>query len=143
MAETGIILYSNGLLISSELLGRMFDHIDRCLPEEACGVLGGTENRVEEVVPVTNQLHSPTRFRMAPEEQLRAFKKLEDQGQEMLAFFHSHPAGPSVPSETDLVEFLYPGVLSVICSPAQNGWQARAFQLDDRVVVEVTMVVVS
>ncbi len=119
----------------------MLEHVLACLPEEACGILGGQAGRVQVVVPVTNQLHSPVRFRMASEEQLRAFQFLEDQGLEMLAFFHSHPAGPSSPSATDLAEFAYPGVLAIIWSPGADGWQARAFQVDDGTICEVPFVI--
>jgi [CysO sulfur-carrier protein]-S-L-cysteine hydrolase len=119
----------------------MLEHVLDCLPEEACGILGGRESRVELVIPVTNDLHSPVRFRMAPEEQLRAFKAIEDQQLDLIAFFHSHPNGPSDPSETDLAEFAYPGVLSIIWSVGVQGWRARAFRLDDRIVQEVPVII--
>ena len=118
----------------------MLGHVLVCLPEEACGVLGGRDGQVEQVALVTNRLHSPVRFQMAPEEQLRAFQQIEAQGLEIIAFFHSHPTGPPFPSETDRREFAYPGVLALVWSPEKNGWQARAFQLDGGEVVETPLV---
>lgn len=115
----------------------MLDHALACLPEEACGLLGGLlledgrVARVGQVVTVENELHSAVRFRMAPAAQLRAFRALEEAGLELVAFFHSHPSGPSHPSPTDLAEFAYPGVLSLILFPAPSGeWRMRAFAID-------------
>jgi proteasome lid subunit RPN8/RPN11 len=112
------------------------NHLLACLPEEGCGLLAGRqENRaayVTVVLPIANELHSPVRFRMDPLSQLQAFQWLDEQGLDLLAIFHSHPAGPAYPSATDQAEFAYPGVLTLIVSPhsAEDGWQARAYALD-------------
>jgi proteasome lid subunit RPN8/RPN11 len=126
----------------------MLDHIRACLPEEGCGLLGGLKEdsaaRVSAVLPIPNELRSPVRFRMDPAQQIKAFYWLENEGLELLAIFHSHPAGPAVPSPTDLAEFAYPGVLTLIWSPQAPGgqWRARAFALHpeqaEEVPVEVT-----
>jgi proteasome lid subunit RPN8/RPN11 len=92
------------------------------------------------ILPVENELHSPVRFRMAPAEQLKAFYWLEEQNLELSAIFHSHPQGPEHPSETDLADFAYPGVLMLILSPINlivpldniENWQIRVFQIVER-----------
>jgi len=124
------------LFLTPALWQAMLEHSLACLPEEACGLLGGLlaedgrSARVARALLIENALHSPVRFRMAPEEQLKAFLALETDGLELVAFFHSHPKGPSHPSPTDLGEFAYPGVLSLILSPSANGgWQLRAFAI--------------
>ena len=89
------------------------------------------------VFPVTNALHSPIRFRMAPEEQLKAFLWFEQHEMEMVGIFHSHPNGPSHPSKTDLAEFAYPGVVNVICWPIEGDWQAKGFWMDGKAYHEV------
>jgi len=119
----------------------MLAHLLGCLPEEGCGILGGRAYRAELVLPVTNTLHSPVRFRMLPEELWNAFRQIEDRGYELVAIFHSHPAGPANPSETDVSEFAYPGVVSIIWSPQAGIWQPRAFHLDDGKIVEVNLTV--
>lgn len=110
----------------------LLGHIQSCLPEESCGLLGGTGEQVSLFIPIENELHSPVRFRMEPAAQLSALLVLEGQGLELLAIFHSHPSGPNHPSVTDRAEFAYPGVLSLILSPASGpaGWQARAFAIE-------------
>lgn len=115
----------------------MCAHAAACLPEEACGILVGQGSRAEKVIPVTNELHSPVRFRMAPLEQLDALIWLEDRGLDLLAIFHSHPTGPAMPSETDIAEFYYPGSAVIILSPADPVWQLRAFRIESGRVSEI------
>lgn len=132
---------SRVLYLPIEIKDQIIDHILSCLPEEGCGILGGVENRVHQALPIRNSLRSRVRFRMEPQAQLRGFQQIERQGLQLVAFFHSHPEGPPVPSETDLFEFMYPGVLSVIVSPGEDlGWQMRAFDLDCGAAIEVVIV---
>ena len=86
-------------------------------------------------LPITNELHSPVRFRMDPAEQLQAFLQFESQGLDLLAIYHSHPNGPPHPSPTDIAEFTYPGVLYLILSPGPSGWQVREFEFRDGIFV--------
>ena len=128
--------YPSRLVLSSALWEQMQAHALACLPEEACGVLGGLPAVSDEpaaavlALPVENALHSRVRFRMEPSAQLQAFYALEEQGLELLAVFHSHPRGPEHPSPTDLAEFAYPGVLSLILFPRDGAaWQVRAYAI--------------
>lgn len=97
--------------------------------EEACGIIAGIEGRSRGLFVVPNELHSQTRFRMLAEEQIAAFLEMERLGWDMLAIYHSHPAGPDHPSETDLAEHAYPGVYSVIWYPEGDGWACRAYRI--------------
>jgi [CysO sulfur-carrier protein]-S-L-cysteine hydrolase len=121
----------------------MLAHIRAHLPEESCGLIGGRREgrtaRAAAVILVPNELRSPVRFRMDPARQLEAFYWLEKQQMELLAIFHSHPAGPPVPSATDLEEFAYPGSLTLICSPlgGNGAWQMRGFCIAEGRAVEV------
>jgi [CysO sulfur-carrier protein]-S-L-cysteine hydrolase len=124
------------LILPANLGLQMLAHVQGTLPEEACGLLGGRviddgRIKIETVMPITNQAHSQVRFFMDPVEQLAAFNSLEAQGLELLGIYHSHPAGPSIPSATDLKEFYYPGVVYVIWSRENNDWQAKAFDFND------------
>ncbi len=128
------------LFLATHLRKQMMQHILSCLPEEGCGIIGGRENRAEIVLPVTNQLHSTTKFLMDPQEQLDGFLKLETLNLELLAFYHSHPSGPEVPSQSDIAEFYYPGVISIIWSPVETGWQVRGFEIVGNGCQEVELV---
>lgn len=114
-------------------------------PEEVCGLLVGSGSRVSHVLPVLNELHSPTRYRMEPREQLANFLWCEKQDLELLAIYHSHPCGPAEPSSTDIREFAYPGTISMIISQDNCGnypgvlpdaggpvdWLIRCYEIQD------------
>ncbi|MDT8899272.1 MAG: M67 family metallopeptidase [Thermanaerothrix sp.] len=118
------------LRLSAKQKAIILEHVVHCVPEEACGLLGGCGSIVKRIIPVTNRLHSPVRFYMEPTELLKALEALEEEGLELVGIFHSHPHGPAVPSETDLNEFAYPESLMVILSPQGKDWQLRAFEID-------------
>lgn len=105
----------------------MLSHVLDCLPEEACGLVASSGNVSKVVYPITNELHSSIRYRMDPTEQLNAFLDMEKRDWSLAGIFHSHPNGPSTPSETDLSEFAYPGVLTLIWSPAGRIWSCKSF----------------
>ncbi len=100
-------------------------------PEEACGLLAGWFNgdiiQVLEVLPIENILHSPTRFRLNPQEQLAAFNWIDSHGLEMAGIYHSHPQGQTEPSATDVDEAHYPEVAHLIWANQPTRWQCRAF----------------
>jgi proteasome lid subunit RPN8/RPN11 len=127
------------LIIPAELTEMMRAHVQRWIPEEACGILAGSGNLVKHVLPVTNELHSPVKFRMAPEEQLQAFLWLEQNDLEMVAFYHSHPVGPDHLSETDLLQFFYPGVISVLVFPKNSTWQIKGFIIKENTIKEINI----
>jgi len=117
----------------------MCSSAETCLPEEACGLLAGSGNRVLLAIPVTNQLHSPYRYRMDPEQQLQAFLQIDDLNLELLGIYHSHPQGPTRPSETDIAEASYPDTVYVIMCLSTAGWELRGYSIRKREVNEVTI----
>jgi proteasome lid subunit RPN8/RPN11 len=142
------------LIIPKELVGLMSAHANRCLPEEACGLIGGLNGQARLILPVENELHSPVRYRMAPLSQLKAFQKMDENGVELTGIFHSHPNGPAIPSSTDIAEFYYPETTVVILSPATQGedhgstagepilsgnWQIKGFLIEIDRFVEVQL----
>jgi len=123
-------------------LAQMAAHVARCAPEEGCGLLAGVDGTSVAVLPVTNVLHSPVRFRMAPEEQLQAMLTLEERGWALLAIFHSHPQGPSHPSPTDIAEAAYPEAVYLIWFREGDAWQWRAFFIHSNAVSEAAVQVI-
>ncbi len=111
----------------------MRQHVESTSPEEACGLVAGgmqrDDYRATAILPVTNILHSPTRYQMAPQEQLRAFEEIESQGLEVVAIFHSHPQGPDEPSPTDIAEAYYPQAVYLIWSKRTGEWRCRGFSI--------------
>lgn len=112
-------------------------HLSARLPEEACGLLAGRNGQTLKVYLIPNAARSPTRFFMEPAHLLRAFEEIDQSGWDLLGIFHSHPAGPSTPSVTDVAEAYYADSAYLICCPGAAGWQARAFEIRDGQVREV------
>jgi proteasome lid subunit RPN8/RPN11 len=81
------------------------------------------------VIPVLNGLRSRTRFHMDPQGQLSAMQRIEDEGEEIVGIYHSHPAGPRGLSESDLAEAAYPEAAYLIWAPAYGVWDCRAFRI--------------
>jgi proteasome lid subunit RPN8/RPN11 len=130
---------SVSLELKSEHWNQMLDHVCKLVPEEACGLIAGLENAGCEVIPITNTLKSPLRYRMHPQEQLEAFNYIEAHGWELLGIYHSHPAGPAIPSLTDVEEAAYPGVIHLIWSRFSDIWQCRGFIIQEDQVQEVVL----
>ena len=116
-------------------------HVENNAPLEACGLLAGKNNSVEKVFLITNQAQSPVRFRMDPTEQLNALEWIDVNGLELLAIFHSHPAGPETVSATDIEEAAYP-VVNIIWSRNNGSWRARGFWIKAGRVTEVELQII-
>lgn len=136
------------LVLPAGIRAEILAHLQACLPEEACGILGGLGNTITLALPVENELHSPVRFRMRPADQVRVFQTLESLGLEMLAIWHSHPAGPAGLSATDLSEAYYPEAALLVASPdpdaqanagPSSAWRLRAFRLVEGCPVEISL----
>ncbi|MFA9417669.1 desampylase [Natrinema sp. HArc-T2] len=104
-------------------------------PNEICGILGGAyepegTSRVHSQYPADNVAANPrTRYEIDPEQQLAIFDRLEDHGEEIVGFYHSHPRGPPRPSETDAQLATWPNRSYLIVSlepPEIGSWRWRA-----------------
>lgn len=75
------------------------------LPNEVCGLLGGTvegeKKSVEKVYYLRNIDESREHFSMDPKEQFAAIKDIRKNGWKLIGNFHSHPESPSRPSRED------------------------------------------
>jgi proteasome lid subunit RPN8/RPN11 len=116
-----------GIWLPAALREAMQRDVHARLPNEACGLVGGLHRRALEIFPVTNDLHSPVRFRMDSKEQVRVLLDLEQRGWDLLAIYHSHPNGPDQPSPTDLSEAAYPEAVNLIWSGETGEWRCRGF----------------
>ena len=105
-------------------------------PLETCGLMAGRDGQVECVLPVPNVLRSPVTYRMDGQEFADAMIAC---GFEPLAIYHSHPAGPPVPSPTDIAQAFYPDSIYIIISLAQEPPSVRAFRIVGGVVSEVEL----
>ena len=77
----------------------------RALPDEGCGLLIGTpEGVVLEVVPSENVAHSARVYEIDSRVLLRAFRRADDDGVQVIGVFHSHTHSDPYPSPTDVAQ---------------------------------------
>ncbi|MBQ3899395.1 MAG: M67 family metallopeptidase [Lachnospiraceae bacterium] len=92
--------------IDYHLYDEIVEYAREHLPEEACGLIAGSEDengkKVEKVYYLTNIDHAEDHFTMDPKEQLEAVKDMRANGYKPLGNWHSHPESPSRPSEEDI-----------------------------------------
>ncbi|MFD1512884.1 desampylase [Halomarina rubra] len=115
-------------------------------PEEVCGVLGGRERRdgdparVTRVERVPNVAATPeTRYQLDPAAQFEALQTVEDDGDDVVGFYHSHPRGPAGPSATDEAQATWPDAVYCIVSlaeaePRLGAWRWTGERFDSLVV---------
>lgn len=115
---------------------QMLAHVLDDPTEERCGLLAGQDNRVERVLPVPNVLRSAVAYQMDGREFIEAMAACDF---EPLGIFHSHPAGPPVPSPTDIAQALYPDSVYVIIALDQSPPSVRAFRIVEGRVSEVNI----
>ncbi len=123
------------LVLSRALRAEILAHLRGALPNEGCGLLAveaGTSGVAMLYHPGNNVDASPTRFTMDGKEVIDALRAMETAGHRLGAIVHSHPRSPAEPSQTDLIEALYPAALMVICSFLEPAGELRAWALEGR-----------
>lgn len=126
------------LIIGRSDYEAMLAQLQAAYPLEACGLMGGENGRVRRLYPVENALQSPVAYEMEPVQQVRGLLDIEAEGWQLVAIYHSHPAGPPTPSPTDVAQAYYPEALHVIVSlQDRQRPTARAFAIDEGQVREV------
>ncbi len=113
------------------------------LPAESCGILAGSDNRIERLYEMTNMDKSPTHFTMDPAEQFAVIKSMRAAGLKMLAIYHSHPLTPARLSDEDRRLALTPDVAYLVLSlkDAENPC-AKVFVVDDGQTREIPLTIV-
>lgn len=123
------------LVMSREFARQMVTHCRACYPNEACGILAGTGNRVTKVYPMPNAEPSPVSYFMEPRDQFRVMKELRQEGLTMLAIFHSHPQSPAFPSAKDVsLAFYDDAVYLIIGLSDPESPEIKAYTIIDGVV---------
>jgi len=121
------------LIVSEADMQLMRFDAEKKEPEEACGLLIGRLNGFHAVtvhtIPVTNILHSPTRFRMDGREQVDAFSRMEIEDLELVGIYHSHPHGPAGLSDIDVKEAYYPEVVHLVWSRTPEAWSCSGYSI--------------
>ncbi|MCP4609023.1 MAG: M67 family metallopeptidase [Planctomycetes bacterium] len=126
------------LEIPTTIFQQMVAQAKALAPIEDCGILAGSNGKVEKLYKMTNTDNSSTHYMMDPQEQFAAVKDIRSAGLEMLAIYHSHPETPARPSAVDIKLALTPNVIYVIVSlHKNNGFVVKGFDIAGTNVTEV------
>lgn len=128
--------------VTRDVLAAIVAHALGERPNECCGLLLGVADCVDEAVSARNERRSPTRFLIHAEDHLRALRLARSTRRRIVGAYHSHPHGPSHPSETDRAEMNDPDLLHLIVSLASDEPDVRAYAWRDGNFRPVEMTVV-
>lgn len=117
--------------IRQDAFDRLVAHAMEEKPNECCGLMIGTADLVQDVLRARNVRRSPTRFQVEPADHFAAIRRARAAGLEVVGAYHSHPNGPSGPSETDRARLNDPTMVHVIVSLAHGTRTVRAFRFSD------------
>ena len=127
--------------ISQQLVDEMVAHAREDLPNECCGMVGGRDGVATEVIRVANAAATPLRYEMDPQGQYDALKRIEAEGDELLAIYHSHTKSAAYPSQTDVNQAVaWPDQVYVIISLADEDVpDVKAYLLKDLRIADVAL----
>jgi proteasome lid subunit RPN8/RPN11 len=117
--------------IRQDVIARIVAHAVEDLPNECCGLLIGGPDIVEDAVRARNIKRSRTKFQVEPADHFAAIRKARAAGLAVIGAYHSHPNGPSGPSDTDRARLTDPSMFHIIVSLAHGTKTVRAFRLVD------------
>ena len=87
--------------ISQKFIDQMIEHSKSEDPNECCGILAGSNGDISKLYKIRNASPSPYRYVMDPQEMLTSIQDADENGIDLVAFYHSHTHSPAYPSETD------------------------------------------
>ena len=112
-------------------------HAREEVPNECCGMIGGSDGEAATLYRSINAEASPLRYSLDARDQFRIMEAMEERGEELVGIYHSHTASAAYPSQTDVNLASYPEAVYVIvslaepASPDLRGFWIRDGQIDD------------
>lgn len=120
-------------MLPARLREEIFAHAREETPKECCGLVVGRNGVATRIVRCTNASPTPE-VRYSLREIRRVFE-IEDDGDELVGIYHSHPRSPAYPSPTDRREAHWPSAAYVIVSLRTNDVEIHAYRIRERDVV--------
>ena len=126
--------------ISQSLIDEIVAHAREDLPNECCGMVGGTDSEATTVYRAENAEASPLRYSIDAKEQFRLMQTIEAAGEALVGIYHSHTRSPAYPSQTDVNLAGWPDAVYLIASlaepdaPVVKGFWIRDGQIEETVL---------
>jgi proteasome lid subunit RPN8/RPN11 len=115
----------------------MVAHAREDAPDECCGLLVGSANRIDEAVRTRSLERSPNRYQVDPAAHFALIRRLRGTDRAIIGAYHSHPRSAAEPSPSDLREAYDSELVYVIVSLAGVEPEVRAWKIAEGVVVEL------
>ncbi len=116
------------LEISRSVAEGILAEASRSSAHEVCGLLFGTNTRIDRFQACTNVAADPRReFEIDPAQLIAAYRAVRESGEAIVGCFHSHPFGSPEPSATDAAYAAPNGWIWLIAGDGEIGvWRATA-----------------
>jgi proteasome lid subunit RPN8/RPN11 len=124
------------VVIPAAVRDEIVAHARAGLPNEACGILAGVDDRVERFFPAQPDEPSPYYYRIESRDQIRIMNEIDAAGLDLLGIYHSHTSSPAYPSRTDAEQAFWPDAVYVIVSLAGADPDVRGYRMHDMTVTE-------
>jgi proteasome lid subunit RPN8/RPN11 len=115
----------------------------RVFPLEACAILFGevsqNESIIKKIYIASNRLKSEILFEIDPEEALEAMLEAEEEGLELVGFFHSHKLHTKPSSIDEKYMKLWGNALWLIYSNSEDSFSA--YQLQKGKLLETNIII--
>jgi [CysO sulfur-carrier protein]-S-L-cysteine hydrolase len=135
--------------IPRPIYDELFEQAREELPDECCGMIGGSAEQARTLYRARNSEASPLRYSLDPRDQIRINGEMEERDEELAAIYHSHTKSPAYPSQTDInlafmdgvgSDLRFPGTIYLIASLAEGEEPLRGFTIEgDGSVKEVEL----
>jgi proteasome lid subunit RPN8/RPN11 len=107
----------------------------RALPNEGCGLLlGSSDGVVREVVASANVADSAKVYEIDPKVLLRAYRRADEEGIDVIGVFHSHTHSEAYPSPTDIRQAPDPSWHYVLVSLRDTPSELLSYRVADQTV---------
>lgn len=137
------------LFLPAKTLAEVLEHCRDAYPHEACGIIAGPAGQptgtgaADRVIRITNvAVVKQVGFEFDQAEQLATYVDMDTRGEDPIVVYHSHPAGPAIPSPTDVQGAAGSSSRLLIVSMTHPDGDVRSWQIVDGQPVEEEIQVV-
>ena len=124
------------LTFAPDALERMLAHAYAGLPDEACGLLLGTVDRVDRFFACVNTAASSRIYAIGPKDFMAAEDEADSAGLTIVGVMHSHTHTEPYPSPTDVAQAIDPGWRYVIVSLKRDYPETRSYLIVNEEIFE-------
>jgi len=127
--------------IAQDLIDEIVAHSRDDLPNECCGLIGGSNGAAASIHRARNAAATWLRYELHPTDQIQIMNAIEEAGEELVGIYHSHTKSEAFPSQTDInLAENWPDPLYLICSLEHSDEPVvRAFAIRGGAVEEVEL----